>query len=79
MPANIRFLDAFAALSAHELELWAKEEQTEAEKSIKVKIVRSGADINIKIDELAMRYITSRKNKIDVRGPVFMNVVAKTS
>ena len=79
VPANIRFLDAFAALSAHELELWAKEEQTEAEKSIKVKIVRSGADINIKIDELAMRYITSRKNKIDVRGPVFMNVVAKKS
>jgi O-phosphoseryl-tRNA(Cys) synthetase len=24
-----------------------------------------------------MRYITSKKNKIDVRGPVFITVVAK--
>jgi O-phosphoseryl-tRNA synthetase len=42
-----------------------------------VKIVRSGADINIKIDDVAMRYITSTKKKIDIRGPVFITVVAK--
>ncbi len=78
VPANLRFLDAFATLSAHEIETWAKEEPREDEKSIRVKIVRSGADINMNIDELAVRYITSRKKKIDIRGPVFMNVVAKT-
>lgn len=77
VPTNIRFLDAFAALSAHEIENWVSREPAENDKSIRVKIVRSGADINIKIDELAVRYITSQKKKIDVRGPVFMTVIAK--
>ena len=77
VPTGIRFLDAFAALSAHEIETWVKEQSAEDEKSIRVKIVRSGADINIKIDDLAMRHITSNKKKIDVRGPVFMCVRAK--
>jgi O-phosphoseryl-tRNA synthetase len=58
---NIRYLDAFAALAASEIEEAAK----------------TGADINIKIDDLAMRYVTSTAKKIDIRGPVFLTVVAK--
>ncbi|RZN44134.1 MAG: O-phosphoserine--tRNA ligase [Methanophagales archaeon ANME-1-THS] len=75
---NMRFLDAFAALAASKLEEAAETgeiDQNECE--VKVKIVRSGADINIKLDEVAMRYITSKKKKIDIRGPVFITVVGK--
>ncbi len=76
--ANLRFLDAFAALAACTIE--EATESGEIDKNdvkVKVKIVRSGADINIKIDDLAMRYITSTAKKMDIRGPVFLTVIAK--
>ena len=78
VPTNLRFLDAFAALTAYTIEEAAKTgiiEKKDVE--VKVKIARSGADINIKIDDVAMRYITSTAKKIDIRGPVFLTVVAK--
>jgi O-phosphoseryl-tRNA synthetase len=78
VPTNIRFVDAFAALAASKIEEAVKRGEIEREEvEVRVKIVRSGADINIKIDEVAMRYITAMKKKIDIRGPVFITVVAK--
>mgnify|MGYP001257848023 CR=1 FL=1 len=78
VPTNIRFLDAFAAFAARRIEeATRKGEIDEKNCEVKVRIVRSGADINVKIEEVAMRYITSKKNKIDIRGPVFITVVAK--
>ena len=75
---NLRFVDAFAALAAATIEDAAKTGAIEKEDvEVKVKIVRSGADINIKIDDLAMRYITSTAKKVDIRGPVFLTVVAR--
>jgi O-phosphoseryl-tRNA synthetase len=32
------------------------------------------SDINLKIDEYAMRFVTDNKKKVDVRGPVFLSV-----
>ncbi|MCU4139842.1 MAG: O-phosphoseryl-tRNA synthetase [Methanophagales archaeon] len=66
---NIRFLDAFASLAAHEIERGAEK--------VRVRIVRSAADINIKIGDVVVRYATSKGKKIDIRGPVFITVVAK--
>ncbi len=78
VPTNIRFLDAFAALAAYTIEESAKTGDIDKKDvEVKVKIVRSGADINLKIDDVAMRYITSAKKKIDIRGPVFLTVVGK--
>jgi len=76
---HLRFLDAFAALAASQLEETALSGAIDRgeEVVVKVKIVRSGADINLKIDEVATRYITSANKKIDIRGPVFLTVVAK--
>lgn len=76
VPTGIRFLDAFAALAARKIELWA-ERGEEKNCEVKVKMVRSGADVNIKIDDLAVRFVTSWKKKVDLRGPVFVTVVAK--
>ncbi|MDI6886261.1 MAG: O-phosphoserine--tRNA ligase [archaeon] len=78
VPTNIRFVDAFAAFAASKIEEAAKRGEIEREDvEVKVKIVRSGADINITIDDVAMRYITAMKKKIDIRGPVFITVVGK--
>ena len=71
-------MDAFAALAAYEIENWVRAGHgADDSMKVRVRMVRSGADINIKIEDLAVRYITSRKNKIDIRGPVFITVVAK--
>ncbi|MHC1600349.1 MAG: O-phosphoserine--tRNA ligase [Candidatus Methanospirareceae archaeon] len=78
VPTNIRFLDAFAALAAYTIEESAKTGDIDKKDvEVKVKIVRSGADINLKIDDVAMRYITSTAKKTDIRGPVFLTVTAK--
>ena len=78
VPTDIRFLDAFAAFTARRIEEATKEGEIDKKDcEVKVRIVRSGADINIKIDEMAVRYLTSKKKKIDIRGPVFITVVAK--
>ncbi|MDI6811303.1 MAG: O-phosphoserine--tRNA ligase, partial [archaeon] len=68
----------FAAFAASKIEEAAKRGGIDREDvEVKVKIVRSGADINITIDDVAMRYITAMKKKIDIRGPVFITVVGK--
>jgi O-phosphoseryl-tRNA synthetase len=68
---GIRYIDAFAALAAYEVEvatMAGKESETRA------RIVRSPGDINIKIHPALERYITSYKHKMDMRGPVFTTV-----
>ena len=68
---GIRYIDAFAALAAYEIEVAAmagKESETRA------RIVRSPADVNIKIHPALERYITSYKRKMDLRGPMFTTV-----
>ncbi len=78
VPTGIRFLDAFAAFASHKIEEEVEKGAIDNKDcEVKEKIVRSGADINIKIDEMAVRYITSKKKKIDIKGPVFITVVAK--
>ena len=68
---GIKYIDAFAALAAYEIEVASmagKESETRA------RIVRSPGDINIKIHPALERYITSYKHKMDLRGPVFTTV-----
>ena len=68
---GIKYIDAFAALAAYEIEvatMAGKESETRA------RIVRSPGDINIKIHPALERYITSYKHKMDLRGPVFTTV-----
>jgi O-phosphoseryl-tRNA synthetase len=71
---GIRFIDSFAALSAYEIEAAAMKGN---ESETRARIVRSPADINIKIHPALERYITSYKHKIDLRGPVFTTVKSK--
>jgi O-phosphoseryl-tRNA synthetase len=48
-----------------------------SEFKVKVPIVRSLSDINLKIDDIALKQIMSKNKVIDVRGPVFLNVEVK--
>jgi O-phosphoseryl-tRNA synthetase len=68
---GIRYIDAFAARCARDIETAAqKGEGSET----RVRIIKVPSEINIRIDPIAQRYITGNKRKIDTRGPVFTTV-----
>jgi O-phosphoseryl-tRNA synthetase len=68
---GIVYLDAVAALAAARIEEAAR---CGKGTTVQVKMSRFPSDVNLKVAEYAMRSITDRKKKIDVRGPVFVTV-----
>jgi O-phosphoseryl-tRNA synthetase len=72
---RIRYMDAFAELAAHEIEQAVRGGKRRVK--VRVPIVKLLSDINLALEEPASRYITNKKKKIDVRGPVFTTVVAE--
>jgi O-phosphoseryl-tRNA synthetase len=68
---GISYLSAVAALAAARIE-----EAARCRKStiVQVKMAKLPSDINLKIDEFAMRAVTDNNKKVDVRGPVFLSV-----
>lgn len=66
---NIRFIDSFASLVAHTIE-----QELEDKSTVRARIIKVPSEINIKLDPIANNYITSKKKKIDLRGPVFTMV-----
>ncbi|VVB85446.1 O-phosphoserine--tRNA(Cys) ligase [uncultured archaeon] len=69
---GIRYIDAFAARCAKEIEDAVKAGGTACE--TRVRIIKVPSEINIRIDPIVQRYITGIKKKIDTRGPVFTTV-----
>lgn len=68
---GIRFIDGIAADIASRVE----EEILLGERSEfehRVDLVRSLRDINVSMDDVSIRYIHSKRKRIDVRGPVFL-------
>ena len=72
---GIHYMDAFAALAASEIEKAARENRRQVK--IRVRNVKLPSDINLEIDEVAKRYVTANKKRIDIRGPVFTAVTAE--
>ncbi|TQD24890.1 O-phosphoserine--tRNA ligase [Methanolobus vulcani] len=71
---GLRFLDAFACQAAKDIE--SAVENGESEVETRVRIVKVPSEINFRLEPLAQRFITSKKKKIDIRGPVFTTVRA---
>jgi len=71
VPTGLSYLSAVSALAAARIEeaAWCGKETT-----VQVKMAKLPSDINLKVDEYAMRFITDSKKKVDVRGPVFLSV-----
>ena len=69
--SGIRYIDAFAARCAKEIEDSAK---NGSGSETRARIIKVPSEINIMIDPIAQRYITGLQKKIDTRGPVFTTV-----
>jgi O-phosphoseryl-tRNA synthetase len=45
--------------------------------TVQTKMVKIPSDINLKVPDWTMRYLTDNKKKVDLRGPVFLTVRAE--
>ncbi len=68
---GISYLSAVAALAAARIEEAARCGKAT---TVQVKMAKLPSDINLKIEEFAMRAVTDNNKKVDVRGPVFLSV-----
>jgi len=72
IPTGIRYIDALSFKVAYKIEEALVSNVNQLK--IRVPIVRNLGDVNLRLEDVAMRYIVSRGKVIDVRGPVFLNV-----
>jgi O-phosphoseryl-tRNA synthetase len=72
VPTGIRYIDGFAYLVGKMVEDFIL--SSEKELVLRVRVVESLGDVNLSLQENVLRYLTSRGGKIDVRGPMFVNV-----
>ncbi len=72
---SLSYLDAVASLAAARVEEAA--ESGEEEVDVRVKIAKLPSNVNVRISEVARRYIADKKRKIDVAGLVFIGVRAE--
>jgi O-phosphoseryl-tRNA synthetase len=68
---GITYLEAVAALAAARIEEAARCKRPAV---IQVKMAKLPSDINVRIEDYAMRFITDNNKKVDLRGPVFLAV-----
>ena len=73
--AGIRYIDAVASLAAQKIEEAIETGQERVD--LRVRLARRPSDINVKVGDVARRYIMSRKKKIEISGPVFVGVRAE--
>ena len=71
IPTGLSYLSAVSALAAARIEEAAR---CGKGTTVQVKMAKLPSDINLKIEEYAMRFVTDNKKKVDVRGPVFLSV-----
>ncbi len=65
---GITYLDAVANLFAYRIE-------KDGERFMQVKMAKTPSDVNIEIDNIVRRYITSKNKKISIKGPIFISIL----
>jgi O-phosphoseryl-tRNA synthetase len=74
-PVGFNYLDAIASLAAAKIEEALKLGRKNV--NIRITMAKHPSDVNIKIGDVARRYITSNKKKIKIDGPIFIGVRAE--
>ncbi len=72
---EIRYMDGICADAAYKIEEMVVSGREEV--VIRVPISRSISDINLRLENVALNYITGKNKSIDVRGPVFCTITCK--
>jgi len=75
IPTGISYLDGVAAQAAYKIEEMVISGQENI--NLRTTIAKAPSDVNLKIDDVAVRYITSQNKVIDIRGPVFCTITGE--
>lgn len=72
---GISYMDGVAAQAAYRVE----EMVISGSESMKMRttIAKAPSDVNLMLDKVALRYITSNNREIDIRGPIFCTITSK--
>lgn len=75
VPTGISYLGGVTAQAAYRIEemVISGEENV----TLRTTIAKAPSDVNLKLDDVAMRYITSKNKVIDIRGPIFCTITGK--
>jgi O-phosphoseryl-tRNA synthetase len=75
VPTSISYLEGVAAQAAYRMEemVVSGEERI----NLRTTIAKLPSDVNLKLDEMAVRYITSKNKVIDIRGPIFCTITGE--
>jgi O-phosphoseryl-tRNA synthetase len=74
---DINYLSAFSNYVGREIEKRIEEGNFQEFTEIKAGIIKDMEDINLQLDGRAVRFISSNNKKIDVKGPMFVQVDLK--
>ncbi len=72
---NIKYYESLAALASYKIEEAIASNQNEI--VIRNTMAKSVSDVNLRIDDVAMRYINNENKLIDIRGPLFSTIEMK--
>lgn len=73
----VTFLSSIASLAAYEIERVARRGGEGVD--VRVKLAKTPSDVNVRIDDVARRYITGKGKYIALKGPVFVGIKARIS
>ncbi len=72
---DIRYIDGIAMMAARRIEDAVRAGEDGLE--LRVRMAKRPSDVNIVVDDVARRFITSRRKRIEVKGPVFVGIRAE--
>jgi O-phosphoseryl-tRNA synthetase len=75
IPTGISYMDGVAAYASYKIEEMIVSSTNEM--SIRTTLSKSLSDINLKLDKLALNYITGNNRVIDLRGPIFATITCE--
>ena len=75
IPIGISYMDGVTAYAAYKIEEMVVSNTNEI--NIRTTLSKSLSDINLKLDKVALNYITSNNRVIDLRGPVFSTITCE--
>jgi O-phosphoseryl-tRNA synthetase len=75
IPTRISYMDGVASYAAYKIEEMVVSSTNEI--SVRTTLSKSLSDINLKLDKVALNYITSNNRVIDLRGPIFSTITCE--
>ena len=75
IPTGISYMDGVCAYAAHKIEEMIVSGDPKV--NLRTTLSKSLSDVNLKLNKVALNYITGNNKVIDLRGPVFCTIIGE--